>query len=661
MSRTSLFARSALPLVAAALLAACRTSPPDPAQPPGGSEADRRLTETLSVMERVHARAEALLAGNPAPSSEQLVDAVRGAAGVADAGVASALGPAAWVQLGAGGPIQMVSIDPLAAEPQPAGSAARAHARAAAPGTGGSRFAHFQVVPNDPRDRGPGKAAELLASKGYERIMSSVADLNTLRNMGALKVLYLSTHSFHPGGAGSRGPAIYSVMTGEPVPSYRDGLSAAGWTAATRDDLDNHRLGVSTSCNARTRLCRDTWFINEHFVRKYFSFTEDSLFFLDACLGATQDAAGFRAAAFEKRLSVFVGWDGLVTWPDGWETANLFFDRFLGTNQVFPPDPPQRPFDAASVVAELRKIGLGSTESPEGGTAILKVFAGGPKFAGVPSTKSLQVDERRKELRLSGLFGTDPGPSRRRVELSGRAVEVTSWAPEEITAELPPGGASGEADVTVSADDRKGNEVQLTEWSLTLRHSGTTVIEGVGTSSGEYTFDVRFRTDVHDFREEAGAEPMRKVLAVFALEDGASLTWNGTATALDQTLPFSGSTSNLKTLDYTNPAWPFTLPDGDLLAGEGYVDLDQRLLYLFLVGVGDDSGTGTYNLMDPTSCRNYHDLTTNRRYLVFPLDERFEIADGECSDAIVDEKLHYSGTRSWRFTTRSPPDADAPR
>jgi hypothetical protein len=135
------------------------------------------------------------------------------------------------------------------------------------------------------------------------------------------------------------------------------------------------------------------------------------------------------------------------------------------------------------------------------------------------------------------------------------------------------------------------------------------------------------------------------------------MAWQGSATALGITRPFSGSTSRLLSLDYTDPMWPLSLPGGDFLAGEGYIELPARKLYLFLVGVGDDSGAGTFNLGPITDCAYQHDPATNRIHLVLPLDDEYQIADGSCSDQIPFEGggkkgIMTRGTRSWHFTAK---------
>lgn len=101
--------------------------------------------------------------------------------------------------------------------------------------------------------------------------------------------------------------------------------------------------------------------------------------------------------------------------------------------------------------------------------------------------------------------------------------------------------------------------------------------------------------------------------------------------------------------------------DTNLLAGEGWIDVkERRRLYLFLVGIGENSGTGTYNVGEG-DCPVYIDEPTHRVFFKLPIDKDFGVADGSCSDRTMDGGSGYSGTRSWKFKAVSPPDPKAAR
>lgn len=168
-------------------------------------------------------------------------------------------------------------------------------------------------------------------------------------------------------------------------------------------------------------MCKDVWFFNDLFAERYMSFGDDSLFFLDSCSSTAPVAANMHNALFGNNLAVFVGWSEPVWVQGGWEIASLFFDRWLGANHMPPvPDPPQRPFDAESVRAELEKLGK-DTAPAKGFNAKLTVLPrpGGSKVAGAPSIELIQVKEKDEELKIGGIFGKDPGSDRRKVKLAG--------------------------------------------------------------------------------------------------------------------------------------------------------------------------------------------------------------------------------------------------
>lgn len=628
---------------------------------------DEELIDILDTAVEVRARVEALLASNPNPTSEQLLQTIKDVPGVSASGVGEGSHASAWVELGSGRPIQWVMMDPQPNLVQPPPQALPSLLPPPGPGNG-KNYAFFNIAYANGVNS---TLSGMLSNKGYVRTGGTTGTYDEMRSLGILKVLYISSHSTIP----THGPAVFSVQLADKLPPHERGkLNTDAWSKDIRADLHEGRLGFWVTCIPNQPTCKDTLFFNDKFVAAYFSFEDDSLFFLDSCHSGSPSAEGFRGALMggSSNLSVFLGWSWEVTWPDGWYAANVFFDRWLGANQQQPVlDPPQRAFDAKNVLAEMTKKNLNRVIGEDGKISYLKVFPESDiKFAGAPSIQLIQVKEKDKEMKIGGIFGKDPGSDRRKVKLAGQALEVKSWKEDEITCTLPKSSGGSQVDVEITADDHEGNKVQVTEWTVKFTHEGHSEFKDKDTgevfasSDGKYTFDVKFRGDVHDYREEAGQEPMNKVIVPFEVEDDANMSWSGTARFQDQTQPFSGTTTNLYDIDYTDPSWPGNLPaDTDLLAGEGYIDMNTRKLYLFLVGVGDDSGSGTYNLGTQTDCRYEHDQYTNRVYLVFDLDENFEIENGSCTDQITDQEgqFTYSGTRSWEFTTRSPPDKDAAR
>jgi hypothetical protein len=237
----------------------------------------------------------------------------------------------------------------------------------------------------------------------------------------------------------------------------------------------------------------------------------------------------------------------------------------------------------------------------------------------------------------------------------GATANFTYTAPDDG----PPGSFSLKATSKAGKAYKEVNvKFPKIEWSGTFTMAGSSNIQDVGSSQGTTTFTIRFQADLNQSGSEGGE------LIPFELESDASMSWSGTATALGMNQSFSGSTSNIITPNYSNPEWVSALPDGDCLAGEGYIDFSAKKLYLFLLGIGDKTGYGTFNLSPNTTCSYYHDQTTNRVYLVFPLDDEYKIADGSCGDSISANTggqggMKIQSTRSWHFDTRYVSDTQA--
>jgi hypothetical protein len=250
-------------------------------------------------------------------------------------------------------------------------------------------------------------------------------------------------------------------------------------------------------------------------------------------------------------------------------------------------------------------------------------------------------------------------------QITPEKASSSAGALANFTYTAPDNGSSGSFSLEATSKAGKAHkEVNVNfpkiEWSGTFTMAGSATIKDVGTSQDTTTFTIRFQADFNESKSEGGDQ----VPIPFELESDASMSWSGTATALGITKPFSGSTSNLITPNYANPGWALSLPDANCLAGEGYVDLSEKKLYLFLLGIGDKTGYGSFNLSPNTTCSYHQDPATNQVYLVFPLDDEYKIADGSCSDKVSADTGGQGGmtiqsTRSWHFETQFVEEAQA--
>src|SRR5262249_10325313 len=154
--------------------------------------------------------------------------------------------------------------------------------------------------------------------------------------------------------------------------------------------------------------------------------------------------AAFRDAFISKGAGVYFGWNAPF-YGDADGVASLYlFDRLMGLNDpsVQQESPKQRPFDYVSVYNDMGRPGKQLLTSA-GATLLYKA---GNSESGLlaPSIKNMRLDEQTHLLHIYGKFGTDPrqsggGEVSINSQSSGQ-LQIKSWAPEEITVELPATG-----------------------------------------------------------------------------------------------------------------------------------------------------------------------------------------------------------------------------
>jgi hypothetical protein len=685
--------RNLVGAVVAVALAACTGKASSSPTPPstGGYPplTDKDLEGHVEALNAMESIVDALLATSTQPSAQALAVALAKAPHVLRTGVAQGERTSAWVELAPGQVTAIVEVGPdpfpatttlptgeLPPLPAPAAlSAPRASALASA-------TAPTFVLMTDGRAIHNEDIKKILTDKGYQG-WNVAPTLKNLRLVGSQNILYLGGHGgvvtedqcYEPGTKNV--PPCYSVMTVEPVPV----TSIADWPAAIRQDLEARRIDYLLDLSTRTKK----FGITANFVRTYFRFKDNSLFMLEACLSANVDRATSWLSAFnDVNLATFVGWEGLVASPDASESALLFFDRLVGANSVQPIlDPPTRPFDPEGVRKSLGAK-IATYYDPGNGEPPVKAYMKIPPrptapFVGAPSIGTVSTDARKKQATAVGMFGKDPGASRRTVKVSGAEVPVVSWSEQAIVAELPPGDGG---DFLISVDGVDSNPVQLTEWRATFTQELNMwfAFDPTDVTNATGTFTIRFRADVHDYREQAGEAPIQQVLVPFEIEEGSTLEGNGTATFNGVTTPFSGNTSLLGRLDYSSTkgwlnaqTWPFP-PNTDFLDGLGWIDVSARKLYLFLYGAigggirsyGVDLGLETAG--PPTNCNLFYQPVNGATYLVLDLGDSFTVASGTCDweipcifGADCKTPIVQKDKLTWQFVTAAPPDLQAPR
>jgi hypothetical protein len=654
---------------------------------------DQDLRTHVRIMSATDVALDALLATTPQPSAAALASALAAIPGVLATGTAAGPGPTAWAELPPGRIYLLITVEAPAPPALAPSHPAPRPAPKSIPPTTSLAPAVAQAAPNAPGylllwdgfslDPTP-KIQAILDAKGYRGLRAMVS-LPMLRSVGAGRpnVLFLAAH----GGVNAaincwetnqvNPPSCYVLSVPDEVPLS---TPVTEWPAALRDDANGRRLAYHKNFLDRVW----TLAINSSFAARYFRFAENSLFMLEACHGAEPGAGEWMNTLLmnDTGLAAYAGWEGAVEEPQGGEVAALFFDRMVGGNSVAPiPDPPQRPFDAVSVIQELARIGKDKTYTPPsegGGVATLRVIPRVP-FTPAPSIEQTIPDARTRRVKATGSFGKDPGTDRRIVKVGGTAVQVVCWAEALIEADLPPAGGG---DLVVTSDGVDSNPVQLTEWHGTITHDAQTwfAYNPAFTGQGSATFDVRFRADVHDYRAQAGEAPIQQVQSIFEIDEGSSLKGSGSSTFNGTTTPFSSDTTRLGRLDYSASkgwlnyqTWPFPLAT-NFLDGLGWIDVTAHKLYLFLYGqVGGGSRTygmdfGTAWASSGGTCPFKFVPANGATYLTLDLDPSFTIAAGSCQWDIpcifgADCKVSVVGSHklTWRFVTAAPPDMQAPR
>lgn len=382
-------------------------------------------------------------------------------------------------------------------------------------------------------------AAMLEDPGGYAIRVGMVGDarLTALRKVSGDGFLYFNTH----GGSAWKTQDLtlrrfYSIQSSTSVTpgsellaeiqrDQADGLLTY-FTATTGGEYIDPVTGTS-------RDQYDTRYgITADFVRKYWSFAPNSIFFLNACFGADtrhpDGAIAFIDACRSKGAGVYFGWDRASSSNYCYRAVRYFVDRLVGANKVTKENPDQRAFPWELVYDDMKKRGL--THDGDTG-AELTPFpgAGGGSVILDPSIRELLVDERNEKLTLKGYFGSRQG----KVTVGAKELTGCSWAHDAIVCPLPltGPGSNGDAFVEVPSElgrTRKSNVHQLTEWKVPLRYVWTDAY-GAAPWRVEGSGNLRFRADVGTYRDKPGAAPIHPLRSMVPTKDSSLfLTGSGT-------------------------------------------------------------------------------------------------------------------------------------
>jgi len=274
-----------------------------------------------------------------------------------------------------------------------------------------------------------------LGQAGYTNAggTATIASLKTVSGDG---VFYLHGH----GGAG--------VVRAGAAPAYAlwtlDDYTVANEAAFTGD------LGTGAVCYMLARQDSGqpaVWHyaITDKFVTQYMSFGANSFVLIHGCNGNSASAAAFKAACFAKGASLYAGWTDVVMSNDSARASRFVIDRMLGANQYAPKESPkQRPFDYQSVWADLTSRGWDTSNAPGHGAAKFTFSTSGgdcgilaPSIQFITLYEAPYYETAQTRMEIAGLFGDDPGEDKRTVTVGGTEVDVTEWAVDMVTCDIP--------------------------------------------------------------------------------------------------------------------------------------------------------------------------------------------------------------------------------
>jgi hypothetical protein len=487
-----------------------------------------------------------------------------------------------------------------------------------------------------------------LGQAGYTNAggTATIASLKTVSGDG---VFYLHGH----GGAGS-------VRAGA-APAYAlwvlDDYTAANEAAFAAD------LGTGAVCYMLARQDKDqpaVWHyaITDEFVTQYMSFGKNSFVLIHGCNGNSASAATFKAACFAKGASLYAGWTDVVMSNDSSRASRFVIDRMLGANLYSPKESPkQRPFDYQAVWTDLTSRGWDTSHAEGHGTAKFTFSTKSGSDCGIlaPSIEFITLyeapfhDTAKTKMELAGLFGDDPGDSKRTVTVGGTKVDVTEWAADKVTCDIPNFGEGSVGDVVVEVASHRSNKVPISEWTIPFTYTW----HWYGSLTDTIHLRLHLRADVHKFRERPGATPITPsaVLVQSMADSDGDWTSGGSGHLENDGNAASITWSGSGVLTGTDPQ---STQGG--VGADGWIDVQSMTLYVMLWTFADQKQVdavypGGYTssateLISTTLLPVYDEIDTGRQLLRIPLTSDFGIEEG--SREAPDPPEFQSATLEWQ-------------
>lgn len=249
--------------------------------------------------------------------------------------------------------------------------------------------------------------------------------------------------------------------------------------------------------------------ITQEFVKKYMSFADDAIIYLDACSSMSDEAKPFGEQVLDKCANAkgtFVGWTEPMSAITYIPTHRYIFDRMIGSDDASPTqqDPPQRPFDFVSVYDDMLTypdvFDLGVSKAYGGRLAYIS--RSDSEVLLTPSISYIIMSDYENLMAIHGLFGDGP-PDKGNVWVNGSAARIISWNRGLIICEIDEDGPGSSGDVIVGYNGHHSNQVPLTAWTIPM-----TVTRDVGGIKTEAKLTLRLRADVHRYRTIPNADPV---------------------------------------------------------------------------------------------------------------------------------------------------------
>lgn len=473
-----------------------------------------------------------------------------------------------------------------------------------------------------------GTLRTMLTNAGYTvtQQQGSIPNLEAIRGPD---VFYFDTHGIYKKDWKGAGKDLAAAWTTTPWPNPTYEARCAGadpelvrMTAV--DSVDGTGKAVNANCYGVT-----TKFLKTRGI----TFAKNSLVYMDCCF---LDLGGFKPACIAAGASLYASWTDPVLGPDASRAALYGFDRMTGADSGQPTKetPKQRPFDYLSVWADIQSRGWDRSDA-----AVLR-YSTGTGDCGMlnPSIQFITLYEApfykttKTKMEIAGLFGDDPGPSKRRVTIAETPVEVTEWAADKVTCDIPNFGEGSVGDVVVSVGDHKSNKVPLTEWNIRFTYT----MRYWGSLKDTFHINAHIRADVHKWRDKPHQAPNTPSAVLFKGMGDMDGDWTSEGTGYQSNDPeqdrfvWSGS---------GQLSGEEALFNGEGTTAVGFVNVQSMILEINPCGLAGLNKTqdiygrdGSHIAMQMGTWANwvpvFDEFVGGQTYLKIPLDSSFAIQAG---------------------------------